>query len=344
MAFKLTYATMFNPPEELHKGFDAAVVRLKQNLGKEYGMIIDGQDVFADEKLEDRLSRKHRLGAGADAEGHAGARAAGDQRGPQGLPGWSRTPWQERVRLVRKAASIIEKRIFDLGAAMALEVGKNRMESLGDVQETADLMSYSALMMEQNKGFIRPMGKDPLVGYDATNISVLRAYGVWLVVSPFNFPFALTGGPTGAALVAGNTVVIKPATDTAWIVRLYAECLQRCRLSGGRGQLRHWSGLEPGAGAWWIARSSTAPRSPGSFDVGHAAVPRFCAAATTCARWSWSWAVRIRPSSRGTPTSPTPRRASCAPPSVCRARSAQRPRGSWWKSRSTTSWLVASRR
>ncbi len=49
---------------------------------------------------------------------------------------------------------------------------------------------------------------------------------MWLIVSPFNFPFALTGGPTGAALVAGNTVVIKPATDTAWIVRLYADCLR----------------------------------------------------------------------------------------------------------------------
>jgi 1-pyrroline-5-carboxylate dehydrogenase len=49
---------------------------------------------------------------------------------------------------------------------------------------------------------------------------------VWLVVSPFNFPFALSGGPVGAALVAGNTVILKPATDTAWIVRLYAECLR----------------------------------------------------------------------------------------------------------------------
>ena len=109
---------------------------------------------------------------------------------------------------------------------MALEVGKNRMEALGDVQETADLMAYSAQMMEENNGFIKEMGKDPLVGYDATNISILKPYGVWLVVSPFNFPFALTGGPVGAALVAGNTVVIKPATDTAWIVRLFAECLR----------------------------------------------------------------------------------------------------------------------
>jgi 1-pyrroline-5-carboxylate dehydrogenase len=109
---------------------------------------------------------------------------------------------------------------------MALEVGKNRMESLGDVQETADLMSYSALMMEENKGFIRAMGKDPLIGYESKNTSELRPHGVWLIVSPFNFPFALTGGPTGAALTAGNTVIIKPATDTAWTVRLYAECLR----------------------------------------------------------------------------------------------------------------------
>jgi len=224
--FKLTYATMFNPPEALHAGFDKAVTDLKKNLGKEYGMIVDGKDVFADEKWEDRspvntdwiLARLQKGNATHDQQAIAAARKA--------FPAWSRTPWQERVKLVRKAASNIEKRIFELGAAMALEVGKNRMESLGDVQETADLMSYSALMVEKNKGFIRAMGKDPLVGYDPTNTSVLRPYGVWLIVSPFNFPFALTGGPTGAALSAGNTVVIKPATDTAWIVRLYAECLR----------------------------------------------------------------------------------------------------------------------
>ena len=53
MAFKLTYATMFNPPEELHVGFDAAVAKLKKNLGKEYGMIINGKEVFADDKWDD---------------------------------------------------------------------------------------------------------------------------------------------------------------------------------------------------------------------------------------------------------------------------------------------------
>ncbi len=67
----------------------------------------------------------------------------------------------------------------------------------------------------------------------STNTSVLRAYGVWLVISPFNFPCALTGGPVGAALAAGNTVVMKPATDTPWTVRLLAECLRDAGLPAG---------------------------------------------------------------------------------------------------------------
>jgi 1-pyrroline-5-carboxylate dehydrogenase len=71
------------------------------------------------------------------------------------------------------------------------------------------------------------------VGYNSTNVSVLRPYGVWLVISPFNFPCALTGGPVGAALVSGNTVVMKPATDTPWVVRLFAECLRDAGLPEG---------------------------------------------------------------------------------------------------------------
>jgi 1-pyrroline-5-carboxylate dehydrogenase len=109
---------------------------------------------------------------------------------------------------------------------MAMEVGKNRMEALGDVAETADLIRYSCYQMEKNNGYIVEMERDPLVGYTSTNVSVMRPYGVWLVISPFNFPFALTGGPAGAALVTGNTIVIKPATDTPWVVRMLAECFR----------------------------------------------------------------------------------------------------------------------
>ncbi len=224
--FRLTYSTMFNPPEEFHKGFDKAVAKLKENLGKEYGMIIDGKDVFADDRYEDHSPINTDWVLAVMQKGNATQANMAIEAARKAFPAWSHTPWQKRVQLVRKAAAVMEKRIYELGAAMALEVGKNRMESLGDVQETIDLMYYSATIMEKNDGFVREMGRDPLVGYDSTNVSVLRPYGVWLVISPFNFPLALTGGPAGAALTAGNTIVIKPATDTAWIVRLYAECFR----------------------------------------------------------------------------------------------------------------------
>jgi 1-pyrroline-5-carboxylate dehydrogenase len=207
--------------------------KVKARLGAEYAMLIDGKDAFADEKFEDRSPINTDWTLAVMQKGNQNHAQAAMQAARKAFPAWSRTPWQKRVELLRKAASLIEERIFELGAAMSLEVGKNRMEALGDVQETADLIRYSCYQMEKNDGFIVPMGKDPLVGYDSTNISVLRPYGVWLVISPFNFPFALSGGPMGAALAAGNSLVLKPATDTSWIVRLLAECFRDAGLPDG---------------------------------------------------------------------------------------------------------------
>src|SRR4026208_952661 len=151
--FKLTYATMFNPPEDLHKGFDRAVANLKANLGKEYGMIIDGKEVFSEEKFDDHSPVNTDWKLAVLQKGNATHARMAIDAARKAFPSWSSTPWKKRVQLVRKASALIEKRSFDLGAAMALEVGKNRMESLGDVQETADLMYWSAQMVEENDGF-----------------------------------------------------------------------------------------------------------------------------------------------------------------------------------------------
>jgi len=222
--FKLTYATMFNPPEELHTRYDAALAKVKAKMGKEYAMIINNKDVFADEKFEDHSPINTDWVLAVMQKGNEKHATQALAAARKAFPAWSHTPWQDRVKLIRKVSENIETRIYELGAVMSLEVGKNRMEALGDVQETADLITYACDQMEANNGYMVEMGRDPLVGYVSTNISVLRPYGVWLVVSPFNFPYALTGGPSSAALVTGNTLVIKPATDTPWIVRLLAEC------------------------------------------------------------------------------------------------------------------------
>lgn len=87
--------------------------------------------------------------------------------------------------------------------------------------------------MEASNGFVVDMGSDPLSGLDSRNVSLMCPYGVWMVISPFNYPAALTAGPVGAALVNGNTVVFKPAGDTPWTARLIAECLHEAGLPAG---------------------------------------------------------------------------------------------------------------
>ena len=231
--FKLTYATMFNPPEEMHTQFEAALADVKANLGQDIGMIIDGKDRFAQEKFPDTNPADTTVTLGVFQKGSAQDAEAAILAARRAFPGWSHTPWKERVRLLRRAAELIDERMYHFAAVISLEVGKNRVEALGDVAETADLFRYACDRFEANKGYVTEMGQDPLSGFKATNISVLRPYGVWVVVSPFNFPCALTGGPVAAALVTGNTVVIKPASDTPWTSRLIAEALRDAGLPDG---------------------------------------------------------------------------------------------------------------
>ncbi len=231
--FRLTYATMYNPPEELHSQFDAAVKQLKDNLGKEHGMLINGQDHFCTDKFEDISPIDTDVVLGLFQDGTAQDADQAIAAAKAAFPKWGRLKWQDRVALIRKAADLIDERVFELGSVISMEVGKNRLEALADAAETADLIRYACDQMEQNNGFVVSMGRDPLEGYTVTNQSVLRPYGAWVVISPFNFPCALTGGPVGAALVAGNTVVMKPASDTPWTARLLAECFRDAGLPDG---------------------------------------------------------------------------------------------------------------
>ena len=231
--FKLTYATMFNPPEELHERFNESLAVLKSNLGQEHPMIINGKDCFADEKFEDRSPIDTDMVLGVFQKGSVNDAQDALMAARDAFPKWRSMKWQERVALIRKAASLIDERIFDIGAILALEVGKSRLEALGDVAEAADLIRYPCSAMEANQGFVIPMDSDPLIGYKSQNTSVLLPYGVWVVISPFNFPTALTSGPLGTTLVAGNTVVIKPASDTPWSVLKIAECLRDAGIPDG---------------------------------------------------------------------------------------------------------------
>ena len=147
--FKLTYGTMFTPPQELHDQYDQALNHLKESMGKEYPMIIGGKARFAEEKhkaFSPINSGWHlatfQKGTAQDAnDAVAAAKAA--------FPGWKARPWQERVEIIRRFADRVDAHMFEIGAAVSLEVGKNRMEALGDVAEMSYLARWACKMMEQ---------------------------------------------------------------------------------------------------------------------------------------------------------------------------------------------------
>ena len=231
--FKLTYSTMFAPPRELHDNFDAAVEALRRNLGKEHPLHIGGKEVFKPQVLEKydpadnhRLLGRFSTGGPADVDDAVeAARSA--------YPAWRRTSWRDRIQVMRKVSHVVGERAYEIAAAISYEVGKNRMEALGEVGEVVDFFALFARQMEENNGFDKPMPNDPLTGFTSTNRSVLKPYGVWAVVVPFNFPFALAGGPVAAALATGNTVVLKGAVDTPWSGVLLAECLRDAGVPAG---------------------------------------------------------------------------------------------------------------
>jgi 1-pyrroline-5-carboxylate dehydrogenase len=210
---KITYATLRADNEELHAAYEAGLERAKARLGAHHRNFVGGRERDGEGTFEVRSPIDREIVVGTFARGTrqdvrdavAAARAA--------QPAWAATPWHERLAVLRRAADIISERQMEYAGLMAIEVGKNRLEALGEVEETADLIRYYATTWEDNGAYDHPM--DNLGDAAVHTRSILRPHGVFAVISPFNFPMALAGGPTSAALMTGNAVVFKPASAGA---------------------------------------------------------------------------------------------------------------------------------
>ncbi len=246
MSFRLTYATMFDPPPEMHQRFDAALLAVRASLGGRHPLFLNGADATAGHYVprSSPIDSDLHLGEFAVATEHDAHSAMDAAHGA--FPSWRATPAAERVRLLRRVADVMEARVYEIAAALALEVGKNRMEALGEAQETVDFFRHYADDFEQHGSYEHELPDDPLPDVVSRNRSVMRPYGAWVVIAPFNFPLALAGGPTAAALVTGNTVVVKGATDTPWAGRLLADCIRDAGLPPGVFHYLSGSGREVG--------------------------------------------------------------------------------------------------
>jgi 1-pyrroline-5-carboxylate dehydrogenase len=208
MATRLTYTTGSRSPE-LDRAFEAALADARELEAEPLEHLVGGRDstaggLFAREdpsRREHVASRAHE-GAELAAEAVETARAAQRE--------WRRLSHSERVELVRAAERLIDERKLALAAAISMEVGKVRTESIAEVEEAIDLIETYCRQIESADGFETPLGR---LSPDERNSDVLRPYGVFAVIAPFNFPFALAMGMTAAALVAGNAVVLKPPEE-----------------------------------------------------------------------------------------------------------------------------------
>src|SRR4051812_26900709 len=229
MATKVTYISTSLPSDEQNAAFDAAVAEVRAAIGS-HPLVIGGERRRggAAFTVANPANRDESLGTFADASATDVADAVAAARAA--YPSWGATPYEERARILQHAADLIRERVMFLGAVVALEVGKNRVESVGEVEEGADLISYYADRLREQHAFRIEQASQ--TGEDA-NATVLRPYGVFGIISPFNFPSALSAGPIGAALVAGNTVVFKPAETTPWSGVLLVELLHEAGVPAG---------------------------------------------------------------------------------------------------------------
>lgn len=267
MTFKLTYATMFSPPEELHTRFDASMTRLSAHLGAEYGLHIAGEDrpACASVAKMNPANLGQQLGRFAAATAQDGDAALRAAHGA--WPIWRNSPATDRAELLRRVGRLIEERVYDIAAALTLEVGKNRMEALGEAQEAADFFYTYCDDFERAGGFDHVLPNDPLASHVSRNRSVLKPYGAWVVITPFNFPIALAAGPVAAALITGNTVVLKGATATPWAGRLLADCIRDAVLPPG--VFNYLGGSSNEVGAVLVDHPLTAGVTfTGSYEVG----------------------------------------------------------------------------
>lgn len=230
-ATKITYTSTSGDLEDFHRRFDAALAKVRAAAGATYPNLIGGEPVAGGvEVLDDRspIDTSFLLGrfaaAGPPEVDLAVRRAKEAQRA------WARSPWQERLGIMHRAAALIRERKYDLAVLMALEVGKSRLEAMGDAEESADLIEYYCGQVEETDGFVHPMARITPVEH---NIDVLRPYGVFVCIAPFNFPLALSTGMSSAALMAGNAVVYKPSEEAPWTGMRLAEIYRDAGLPAG---------------------------------------------------------------------------------------------------------------
>jgi len=208
--------------EAFHEAFDSAIESVEADLGESHPLRIDGEQAATEDRFEVTSPGEFDLKIGEFASGGEAEVDDAVSAADEAFPDWEHRDTEARTELFRDAADRMRDRKFELAATMSLENGKNRTEAMAEVDEAIDFLRFYSLELERSTGYQFDTGQ-PTPHQDTTNL--LRPYGVFGVVAPFNFPLAILAGMTTGAMITGNTVVAKPASATPLIAHEYADIL-----------------------------------------------------------------------------------------------------------------------
>jgi RHH-type proline utilization regulon transcriptional repressor/proline dehydrogenase/delta 1-pyrroline-5-carboxylate dehydrogenase len=214
--------------EENQDRMREALARVRTQLGRKYPLVINGEKVWTDKTIAsiNPTSPEDVVGHVAEAgipEAERAVKAARDA-----FEKWSRTSFETRCRLLERAADIMHRRRFELSALEVFEVGKAWAEADGDIREAMDFCRFYA---HQMRLIGRPRLTQHVLGEESYQHYWPR--GVAMIIAPWNFPMAILCGMTTAALVTGNTVIMKPAEQSAVIGAMLMEIFEEAGVPPG---------------------------------------------------------------------------------------------------------------
>ncbi len=216
----------FSLPENRQR-LKQAIAQLKEKKDKEYDLIIAGKKVKTVEKFQS-INPSDKTPVGTFQQGTIKEAESALNAAWQAFERWRFVPAIERASIFLRAARIMRERRFEFDAAMILEVGKNWLEADADFAEAVDFLEFYA---REAIRYEQPCGVTPYQG----EIQEVRyiPLGIGVIIPPWNFPCAIMAGMTTAAAVSGNTVVLKPASDSPLIATMFIECLEEAGLPAG---------------------------------------------------------------------------------------------------------------
>ncbi len=225
--FKNEPLTDFTKPAN-QQAMKAAIEKVRSELGREYPLVIGGQKVFTNDKLKSINPAKPGELVGLFQKAGSAEVEPAMNAALKAFESWSRTTVEERASLLFRVGKLIRERKHEFSAWMVFEVGKNWAEADADTAETIDFCEFysrEALRLAKAEPPVQLPGERDLLWY--------IPLGVGVVIPPWNFPGAIMAGMTLASIVSGNTVILKPSSDSPGIARFFFDLLVEAGMPAG---------------------------------------------------------------------------------------------------------------